>query len=216
MHKVLWLSVALVLASVCGQADASQKKKEEAEFLLLLKTLPGDYDNLAQAESAGDAMQHAAVVLSIKPLEESTVGRLVMFVHETAANDPHRVLAQRIWTLERDKQHQIVQRVFLFKEPRRWMNAAEDPLVLRSLLAEDLQQLSGCELIWTRTADGFNAAVRPDGCRPAALAEGLLIQTSASLQGDDLTMNEIQAGHGGRLPTDATPVSLYHFQRRGG
>jgi hypothetical protein len=216
MHKALWLSVALLLVCFWGPVDASQKKKEEAEFLLLLKTLPGDYDNLAQAESAGDAMQHAAVVLSIKPVEETTVGKLVMFVHETAANDPHRVLAQRIWTLERDKQNHIVQKVFLFKEPRRWMNAADDPLVLRSLLAEDLQQLSGCELLWTKTPNGFSAAVRPEGCRPASLAEGVLVQTSASLQGDDLTMNEVQAGHGGRLPTDATPVSLYHFQRRGG
>ena len=216
MHKVLWLSVALVLTSFWGQADASQKKKEEAEFLLLLKTLPGDYDNLAQAESEGDAMQHAAVVLSIKPIEQTTVGRLVMFVHETAANDPHRVLAQRIWTLERDKQNHIMQRVFLFKEPRRWVNAAADPLLLRLLLAEDLQQLSGCELMWTKTTNGFSAELRPDGCRPASLAEGLLVQTSASLTGDDLTINEVQAGHGGRLPTDATPVSLYHFQRRGG
>jgi hypothetical protein len=208
-----WLVGAALIA--VGTADASEKKKEQAEFALLLKTLPGEYDNLTQSESEGETPQHTAVVLSIKPIEETIVGPLVMFVREVAANDPRRVLAQRIWTVERDKQNNIVQRVFLFKEPQRWLHAADDPLLLRSLLPDDLQPLAGCELLWTKTATGFAAQLRPQACRPASSSEGALIETSARLEGDDLTMMEVQAGHGGRLPTESSAASVYHFQRRG-
>jgi hypothetical protein len=216
-NSTLWFATGLSLLAMAGVAEArNEKKKEEAEFVALLKMLPGEYDNLSQTDSEGDSPQHLSVLLSIKPLEAGTVGKLVMFVHETAANDTHRVLAQRIWTIEKTKEHQIIQRVYLFKEPQRWIHAADDPLVLRSLLPEDLSQLSGCELLWTKTETGYAAAVRPQACRPGGSSEGLLIETSAELTGDDLLLNEQQAGRGGRLPAQSDPASLYHFQRRGG
>lgn len=214
--SIWWLVTGLSLLSLLDVAEAHNDKKEEAEFVALLKMLPGEYDNLSQTDSEGDSPQHASVVLSIKPLEAGTVGKLVLFVHETAANDVHRVLAQRIWTIEKTPEHVIIQRVYLFKEPQRWVHAAEDPLVLRSLLPDDLLQLSGCELLWTKTDTGYAAAVRPQACRPGGLSEGLLIETSAELSGDDLILNEQQAGRGGRLPAESGPASLYHFQRRGG
>jgi CpeT/CpcT family protein DUF1001 len=216
-NSTLWFATALSLLAMAGVAEArNEKKKEEAEFVALLKMLPGEYDNLSQIDSEGDSPQHLSVLLSIKPLESDTVGKLVMFVRETAADDTHRVLAQRIWTMEKTKEHQIIQRVYLFKEPQRWIHAADDPLVLRSLLPDDLSQLSGCELLWTKTETGYAAAVRPQACRPGGSSEGLLIETSAELSADDLTLNEQQAGRGGRLPAESNPASLYRFQRRGG
>jgi hypothetical protein len=205
---------ALVLVS--SALSAESKKKEEAEFLELLHALPGDYDNLTQTEAENGAQQRAAVVLSIKPLEVQSLGRLVLLARETAANDKRRVLEQRIWTLERDKEHRIVQRVFIFKEPQRWVQAVDDPDVLQALLPDDVQQLSGCELVWTKTASGFSATTRPNACRPAAEHEGMLVETAAQIDGDDLIMTEQQAGTGGRLPAQVDPASAYHFQRRGG
>ena len=218
MHKgTRWFAAGLSLVAMLGVAQArNDKKKEEAEFVQLLKILPGEYDNLSQTDGEGDNPVHASVLLSIKPLDAGMVGKLVMFVHETAANDPHRVLAQRIWTIEKTKDHQIIQRVFLFKEPQRWVHAAEDPLLLRSLLPDDLSQLAGCELLWTKTMTGYAASVRPGACRAGGSAEGLLIETSAELNDDDLMLNEQQAGRGGRLPAESSPGSMYHFQRRAG
>jgi hypothetical protein len=210
-----WLLVVVLLSGLGGEARASDNKKDEADFVALLKILPGDYDNLAQTESE-EGGKHAAVVLSIKPLNVQTVGKLVMYVRETAADDPRRLLAQRIWTLERDKQHHFVQRVYMFKEPQRWIHAGDDPLLMQSLLPDDISQLVGCEVLWTKTDTAFVGAIRSQGCRAASSAGGVLIETGAELNGDDLTMNEQQPGPGGRVSADADPAQAYHFQRRGG
>ena len=135
--------IALVLAcAIPFAAEARDKKKEEAEFVAFLRVLPGDYDNLTQAESEGDNGQHASIVLSIKPLNAQTIGKLVMFVRETVADDPRRVLAQRIWIIEHGKDNLIVQKVYLLREPQRWIHAGEDPQLLQSLLPDDLTQLT--------------------------------------------------------------------------
>jgi len=217
MRKVLtglMAASALLMLAVPAMA-ADSKKKEAAEFAELLHGLPGDYDNLMQTEDEAGG-QHAAVALSIKPLDVQTLGRLVMLVRETAANDKRRVLALRIWILERDKEHRIVQRVYLFKEPQRWTQSSDDLVVFQSLLPDDLQQLAGCELLWFKTPTGFAASTRPNACRPASAHEGMLVETSAQLDTDDLIISEQQAGAGGRLPAQVDPAASYHFQRRGG
>ena len=204
------------LLTVLTPAWADSKKKiEEAEFVGLLKALPGDYDNITQTEEE-TSNQHAAVVLSIKPLQAATIGRLVMLVRETAADDRRRLLEQRIWTLEHTKDHLFVQRVYIFKEPQRWVNAGDDPLLMQSLLPDDLAPLAGCELLWTKTDTGYVASTRPHACRPGPSSEGQLIELSAELRGDDLIISEQQAGAGGRLPAEVDPAMAYHFQRRGG
>lgn len=210
------LIVALAFACAApGITEASEKKKQEAEFLAFLSTLPGEYDNLTQTETEGDG-RHAGILLSIKPLDVQTVGKLVMFVRETVADDPRRVLTQRIWIIEHGKENQIVQKVYLFREPQRWIHAGNDPFLLQSLLPDDLTQLAGCELNWVKTNTGYSGEIRPLACRPASSAQGQLIETSAELRGDDLIMTELQAGAGGRLPPQSTDASSYHFQRRGG
>jgi hypothetical protein len=222
MHKQtsgLWLTLiagmgVLVMAAPTLHAE-SQKKKDEAEFKALLKALPGEYDNLTQADEDHSG-QHAAVMLTIKPLNLQSLGRLVMLARETAANDKHRILSQRLWTLERNKENQIVQQVYVFKEPARWVRAVDDPEILEALVPDDLRQLAGCELVWTKTDTGFTGANRPKACRPPSEQEGMLVQTSAELNGEDLTVTELQAGPGGRLPAQVDPASSYHFQRRGG
>jgi hypothetical protein len=207
---------ALALLSMALPAVADKKKKkEDADYVELLRVLPGDYDNLAQAQDEHSA-QHASVVLSIKPLDLQTLGRLALLVRETAADDPRRLLAQRIWIFTHGKNNEITQQVYVFKEPQRWIHAGEDPLVMQALMPDDLGLLAGCELLWVKTADGFTGATRPRACRPSAAYEGVLIETQAQLNADDLTLTEQQAGQGGRLPAEVDPASAYHFQRRGG
>ena len=207
-------AVVLVMAAPASQGE-SKKKKDEAEFNELLHSLTGEYDNLAQADDDHTG-QHAAVTLTIKPLNLQALGRLVLLARETAANDKRRILTQRIWTLERNKESQIVQQVYVFKEPQRWVRSVDDPLILEALVPEDLQQLAGCEVVWIKTDTGFSGANRPRACRPASEHEGMLVETSAELSGEDLTLTEQQAGPGGRLPAQLDSASSYHFQRRGG
>jgi len=193
----------------------TEATKRQAEFDTLIQKLPGQYDNLAQAKSDASGA-HAAVALLIRPVNALTVGKIVMFVRETAADDPRRVLAQHIWTFEIDKKNRLVQTIYLFKEPQRWVHAVDDPYVMQSVLPDDLSVLSGCKLIWSKSDYGFAATTNAKDCRASAGAEGLLIEQSAELRGTDLLLNEQLSGPGGTLEGSADAASAYRFERRSG
>jgi hypothetical protein len=212
MTGLIATTLAMLLMVPALPAD---KKKEERDFLELLHGLAGEYDNLSQAEDDHGG-QHAPVLLTIKPLNLQALGRLVLLARETAANDKRRILSQRIWTLDHNKERGIVQQVYVFKDPQRWVNSLDNPEILEGLLPDDLQQLIGCELTWVKTASGYSASTRAKACRPSSEHEGMLVETAAELNGDDLTLIEQQAGVGGRLPAEVDPAASYHFQRRGG
>lgn len=203
-----WCLATLALAGCTTEAT-----KRQAEFDALIQKLPGQYDNLAQAHSDASGA-HAAVALLIRPVNALTVGRIVFFVRETAADDPRRVLSQHIWTFELDKKNRLMQTIYVFKDPRRWVNAAEDPYVIQSVLPDDLSALSGCELVWTKTDEVFRAATKPDSCKASAGAEGSLVEQSAELRGSELVLNEQLSGSAGNLQGSAEAASSYRFQRR--
>jgi outer membrane murein-binding lipoprotein Lpp len=212
-RMTLRCAVALAMLLLAGCSTGASKR--QVEFDTLVQKLPGQYDNLAQAQ--GDLRgEHAAVALLIRPVNALTVGRIVFFVRETAADDPRRVLAQHIWTFELDKKQRMVQTIYLFKEPQRWLHAVDDPYVIQSVLPDDLAALSGCELIWTKTESAFEASTKPDTCKVSAGAEGLLIEQSAELRGTELVLNEQLSGAGGSLQRSGEAASSYRFQRRAG
>jgi hypothetical protein len=202
----------LLLLAGC-KTEASRR---EAEFDKLIKALPGQYDNRTQA-NADEHGEHAAVALLIQPVNALTVGKIVMFVRETAANDPRRILAQHIWTFELDKKKkQLVQTIYLFKEPQRWVHAVDDPYVMQSVLPDDLSVLAGCNLNWSKSDFGFQASTKTAECKGSSGAEGLLIEQSAELRGTDLLLNEQLSGPGGVLPGSTDSASWYRFERRSG
>jgi hypothetical protein len=209
LRRSAWLAV-LVLAGCTTEAT-----KRQAEFDTLVGKLPGQYDNLAQAKSDASG-EHAAVALLIRPVDALAVGKIVMFVRETAADDPRRVLAQHIWTFQLDNKNRLVQTIYLFKEPQRWVHAVDDPYVIQSVLPDDLSALAGCELVWSKSDSGFQATTKADTCKASAGAEGLLIEQSAELRDSDLLLNEQLSGPGGRLEGSADSASSYRFQRRAG
>jgi hypothetical protein len=203
--------LALLLLAGC----TSEATKREAEFDTLVGKLPGLYDNRAQAQSDVSG-EHAAVALLIRPVNALAVGKIVLFARETAADDPRRVLSQHIWTFQLDSKQRLVQTVYLFKEPQRWVHAVDDPYVIQSVLPADLSPLAGCELIWRKSDSGFLGTTKADSCRASAGAEGLLIEQSAELRGSDLLINEQLSGIGGSLEGSADATSSYRFQRRAG
>ncbi len=193
----------------------TEASRREADFDKLIKALPGQYDNRTQAN--GDASgEHAAVALLIEPVNALTVGKIVMFVRETAVNDPRRVLSQHIWTFDFDKKKQLVQTNYLFKEPQRWLHAVDDPYVIQSVLPDDLSVLSGCNLTWSKSDFGYQASTQLAECKGSAGAEGLLIEQNAEVRGTDLLLNEQLSGPGGVLPGSVDSASWYRFERRSG
>jgi CpeT/CpcT family (DUF1001) len=188
------------------------------------------------AASAGAGASGAAgssvVRLSIQPITAQVLGDAVYFVRETPADNASLVLAQGIWTLavgdararrsahdaEHDKSDSgpvIVQHRFLFKDPRRWVGAADNPELLLSILPGDLQALPGCDLDWHRTSTGFETGSDPQSCQPGSAAQGLWIEQHARLQGRQLSLLERRTGADGTLDTAGPPLSL-RLARTGG
>src|SRR5580704_2053265 len=124
------MALALGALALEGCASMKQSRAEDAQFTALQKLLPGRYDNASQVSAdarAGAAGAHAAIELVIVRADADLIGKAVFDVRQSAANDPQRVLSQRIWVLGRaqevrTKVSHVEQRISLFKEPQRWLD----------------------------------------------------------------------------------------------
>jgi hypothetical protein len=234
MHDRVMGSI-LAGAALCLAACAQdQPKTDDAVLAALQARLPGRYDNTAQARAAAGAPgAPAAIDLLIMPANAIMVGKAAYYVRETVAGDPHRLLSQYIWVFGRtvelpgkgahahqgdkaDKQEHLEQHIYLFKEPHRWTRVGEQPELLESLLPDDLQRLTGCELLWTRTETGFTAERRSTSCSPAVRSEGQLLEQRVELHDNQLGLLEQQVGADGLIDSPAAASDPYYrFIRRG-
>jgi CpeT/CpcT family (DUF1001) len=114
------------------------------------------------------------------------------------------------------EQH-LEQHIYLFKEPQRWTHVAEQRELLESLLPEDLERLTGCEMLWTQKDTGFVAERRSSAsCAPATPAEGQLLELRIELHDNQLALLEQQVGPDGLVDVAAgLPDPYYRFLRRG-
>jgi hypothetical protein len=227
-------ALALGALGLEGCASMKQSRAEDAQFTALQKLLPGRYDNASQVSAdarAGAAGAHAAIELVIVRADADLIGKAVFYVRQSAANDPQRVLSQRIWVLGRaqevrTKVSHVEQRIYLFKEPQRWLDVGDAPELLQALMPEDLRQLSGCELLWSKVgadkagsdkvASDYEAHRKADSCHPASRSEGLLIEQRFELHGDRLSLIEQQVGPDGLVELSGSQVEpFYRFERRG-
>jgi CpeT/CpcT family (DUF1001) len=220
---LLAVIAAAAVPLLSGCAD-QKKKKDEVPLMELQVRLPGRYDNAAQVRDdtrSGVVEPHAALDLLVAPAKADLVGKASYYVRETAHGDPRRVLSQRIWvfghtTDAHSKDERIEQHIYLFKEPQRWVHVGEEPELLESLLPEDLVQLPGCELIWTKKDTAFIAHRKAENCSPAGRSEGLLLEQRMELRENQLALQEQQVGPDGLIDVSASLADpFYRFVRRG-
>jgi CpeT/CpcT family (DUF1001) len=176
------LGAALALCGCTTQADLSK-----AELNDLAVVLPGVYANPQQ------------VLLVLNVFAPMMTGN-ILYVRETAADDPRRVFSERIWILEVGPTKHVVATVYAFDEPERWRDAAENPEIFRPMLQRDLRPLPGCELVWQRTPRGFSATGRSSRC-----------PTSWRLEGEELAFSAP-----GKSAAGGAGDGYYHFVRQGG
>jgi hypothetical protein len=222
----------LSLAASCGQ---QKDKADDTAFASLQARLPGRYDNLAQAHSGARTQQGEnlpALDLLIAPSNAALIGKASFYVRETVAGDPKRVLSQYIWVFGRAvpvhgkeahakdapaKAEFLEQHIYVFKEPQRWTRAEEQPELLQSLMPDDLQRLTGCDLLWKTQEGGFLAERRSTSCAPAIRHEGQLLEQRIELKDNQLGLLEQQITQDGLVDAPAGPSDAYYrFIRRGG
>lgn len=173
------LPLIAVLCSACGGIPA----KKQAELMELGRLLPGSYDNTLQASSEGQAAV-PALRLAIVPVYAPLVGRDIFYLQEMAADDPRRVTAQRLVSLEITASGTLLQGVFAFNEPARWRDGHEKPDLFKSLLPQDLRLLEGCELVWKASGRGFKGENDSRACRIADRASSATFHQSSRVEVD--------------------------------
>jgi len=210
IRSVALAAMALLLAMV-----ASAKPRKDEVFLDQLATvLGGSYDNLAQ--SRADA-EHPALRLMIVPVQAPLVGDHVFYVQEMAADDPRRVLAQRLYVLNGiPRKEQAVLTQLDFNEPLRWRDGQKNRDLFRSLLVQDLRARPGCDLLWQRDGKDFKAALLNDACRAASRATGETVRVEQRMQlgAETLNLFELHRDAAGATVYGEAVDPWYRFVRR--
>jgi len=128
-----------MLLALGGCAD--QGKQREAELTDLLSWLQGSYDNRAQADADAQKAGHAPrerIALLVMPVYVPRVGKHVLYAQESAADDPRRVMSERLFSFDIDEKRGIVGLVFDFVEPRRWRDGQNNPEIFTSVVTQDV------------------------------------------------------------------------------
>jgi hypothetical protein len=212
--RVPLLAAAAIVLAAC----TSQEARREAELAQVIQLLPGRYDNTAQARAdalAGVRPPHEALALAVVPVYAPMVGNNVFYVQEMAADDPRRVMAQKLWTFESTGEG-IVQSVWTLSEPLRWRDAHLNPEVLQSLMAQDVARSRGCELTWKKIDTRFVASNDPARCRMNSRVgnEPVQVDTRVELDSGELALAEVTTQADGRLVQGRSDEPFYRFRKQ--
>jgi hypothetical protein len=188
------LAAALMLSGCAAQ----KRERERAEDLAdVLAWFPGHYDNLAQAEhdeKTGVHTPHDRVAILIIPVQTPRLGHHLFYAQEMAADDPKRVLSERMFSFDIDEERGIIGLMYNFAEPRRWRDGQLNPSIFTIVMAEDVAPV-GCELIWKRSGEQFVANHDTKHCHRAG---------GSATSGPDAT-----------LSAEALTLSGYEFRKSG-
>ena len=114
------------------------------------------------------------------------------------------------------KDRGIVQTLWAFAEPARWRDAHRDTDLFKSLMPQDFTLMTGCDLLWKKTASGFEGANNSDSCRvTSAAAEGTVrMDLRAELSRDELALSDQTYDLSGKRVQGSAGDPYYRFRRR--
>jgi hypothetical protein len=218
--RLVRLALIAVAASLAACA-ANQGKLRETQLIELTRWLPGTYDNTAQAkadEQKGVRSPHESLELVIVPVESVAIGRNAFYVQEMAADDPRRVMSQKIVMFAATDKG-IVESVSSLADPLRWRDGHRDPAVFMGMTPKDLVATTGCELTWKKEVQGerFVAANDPKHCRTTSHAVmGMVeVESRAELTSGEFAMSELAFGADGLLVQGRQDEPFYRFRKVG-
>jgi len=171
-RAVAGLAVAAAVLGACmggGGKDGHGDKAKEVDLTALLVVLPGTYDNAAQAEAdarSGARDPHDAVALTLTHVTAPRLGHYVYYAQETAADDPRRVLSQKMYSFKFDDKRGIIETVYELVEPLRWRDGQLNKDLFNSMMTTDVQA-EGCQLFWKKKDSGFEARHDQKACPDA-------------------------------------------------
>jgi hypothetical protein len=150
MDKRNFLILGLITAACLTGCAANKQKEREADLERLSHRLPGNYDNSAQAKAdaqKGIHPPHDAVELDIALVDSISIGRNVFYMQEMAADDPMRVLSQRVVIFTATDKG-IEESVNSLVDPLRWRNGQRNPEIFEGMTPRDFKAENGCDIVW--------------------------------------------------------------------
>jgi hypothetical protein len=211
--------VALMCIAVASLgACTDQQKVREGEMAELLVQLAGRYDNSGQVRADvqhGVRPPHDALAIVLVPVDNPGIGEHMFYVQEMAADDPNRVMVQRVWTFGvQDKR--IVQSVWTLKEPLRWRDAQRNPETLESMVNVDVSPVRGCNITWKKAGEKFTGANDPKTCRSTSRLTGgsVRIDTRMEIEGNELSLAETATDAAGQLVEGRTDEPFIRFRKQ--
>src|SRR6201997_907041 len=151
---------------------ATQEKLREGELTQLLAWLPGQYESGLQAGSARRSLEppHGRIALTIVRVYTPRLGHHVLFAQETAADDPRRVMSERMLSFHVDDKGGVLESVYTFRDPLGWRDGQEHLELFTAVTTDDVLSARGCELSWKKAGEEFTATQDPKLCSEAAHA----------------------------------------------
>ncbi|MEM9532484.1 MAG: chromophore lyase CpcT/CpeT [Pseudomonadota bacterium] len=174
-------SVALILALIATACTGTSRKQAEGGAEMLDQVMawwPGDYHNdrqLDQLRAAGKPIWkadgsgkpgHIAVTSHYRRVNLPEFGDQVLYVEETKHGDPSAIFRQRIYTLTRDVDSDVVTvKLWYFKDKTRYLGAWRDAGILAELTPDQMSPLpENCDLTIRRQEARYHMSMPPKQC----------------------------------------------------
>jgi hypothetical protein len=239
---IVW--VALVAVAISSGCAENRERANEQDLARIARWLPGTYNNTQQAQAdarKGVRPAHDAVELAIVPLDSEAIavaiGRNAFYVQEMAADDPRRVLSQKVVIFKATGKG-ITETVATLVEPLRWRDGQREPGIFMGLTTKDLSVLAGCDLTWKRAQEPGKDTGKPTKEEASKAAEhlrfigsndskqcrmtshvvmGLVpVEWRAELTADEFATAELQYDSNGQLLSGSQAEPFYRFRKTGG
>jgi hypothetical protein len=236
-------AVVAAAAVLLGGCAANPTKQSDADLTKLLTWLPGTYDNVAQADEdvrRGVRPPHDRIRLVIVRVYAPRIGKHVLYAQEMDPDDPNRVMSEHMLSFEVQEQgpkksrskgvapsdkaaaaggpHRgdIVETVWTLLEPQRWRDGQSNPELFTAMEVEDAKKMAGCELVWHRSGDQFNAADNPKLCRGsvAGIEGATQVELRAELTADTLALARNGVDSAGHLVLGRSDEPFNRFRKR--
>jgi CpeT/CpcT family (DUF1001) len=176
------VAAALLAAlAVLGGCKSQQTKLREADMAEVLAALPGHYESSSQQ-----------LALDVVRVYTPRLGHYVLYARESAANDPGRIMSQRMLSFSIDDQHGLVATVYTFVDPQRWRGGLESPDIFTVVLKDDVKRMPGCELLWKKSPGRLSGAPDPEHCLSAANPQSTLVVTADSVTAGGVELRRVR------------------------
>jgi hypothetical protein len=164
--------------------------------------LAGSHDNAAQMRALGaDVARTAspgkpwvdAQYARLVRFPRAELGELVYYMEWRAGGPAGEITRQRIWAFKDLGTDKPRMRFYVADQPGLWAAAAGDPALLQQLAKAGLPEYPpGCEVVFSRTADGWDGVIPRDACVIVARESGrrMTIDARITLERDGWKYDE--------------------------